>query len=279
MRYFKETYKYFFDKGPYLILLSIVPSLLLPFLISPSGALYYLLSYDVLDDETFGEMFLQMQSIPYSYYWLGVIGFVLFVFVFALLFGIVDRHMRIGEFIVSFRRAKTRLNYNLLTSLKFSLFTGLIYEITNIVTTALFYLWWVVFGEGVTWLVFSLISMLLASLVMLMIMSAVILWAPFMLHTGLSTAEAFKMGWRQMGGKTFSAAFTLFVAVVPFQLAMALTGIFDCGMIVRMILDGLSYAVVLPLYVVLMYVLFYSVTGTERMDLQKTDIWSKKLPK
>lgn len=36
------------------------------------------------------------------------------------------------------------------------------------------------------------------------------------------------------------------------------------------------YSVVLSFYVVLMYTVFYDVTGTERMDLQKIDIWSKK---
>ena len=32
----------------------------------------------------------------------------------------------------------------------------------------------------------------------------------------------------------------------------------------------------LTVYVVLMYTVFYDVTGTERMDLRKIDLWSKR---
>ena len=41
-------------------------------------------------------------------------------------------------------------------------------------------------------------------------------------------------------------------------------------------LDGVAIAVALPYYITVMYVQFYDVTGTERMDLNKTDIWSRK---
>lgn len=260
-------------------MLSVIPSLMLPFLISPSNALYYLLKYKTVSGASFGDMFVEMHALPYEYFWIGIIGAFLFIFVLAILFGTVDRHMRIGEFTVSFRRAKTRLNYNLLTSIKFVAVVAVAFELTNLASISLYYLWAVAFGPGVTWLIFSLLSVILTSFILLMVMSTIILWPPFMLHTGLNSIEAFKMGWQQMSGKVMPAAFTLFITMLPFQFVMLLTGIFDCGVVVQTILDGLCYAVLLPVYVVLMYEIFYDVTGTERMDLQKVDIWSKKLPK
>ena len=38
-----------------------------------------------------------------------------------------------------------------------------------------------------------------------------------------------------------------------------------------------AVAVGIPYYVTLMYVQFYDVTGAERMDLNKTDLWSKRV--
>ena len=60
---------------------------------------------------------------------------------------------------------------------------------------------------------------------------------------------------------------------------MIITGSLNCGVIVRTVLDGVFYAILIPFYITLMYNVFYDVTGTERMDLQKIDIWSKKVPK
>lgn len=84
------------------------------------------------------------------------------------------------------------------------------------------------------------------------------------------------MGWSNMSGKVFRTAFTIAVAVVPIQLVMIIVGAVTDNTVARVILDGLSFAIVLPYYVILMYNLFYDATGTERMDLQKIDLWSRK---
>lgn len=277
MKYFKSTMRYFGDKGPYLVLINIVPALLLPFLLSPSSTLYYLTMFDKIDPESFAALYLQMRALPYDFFYLGVIGLILAVFSVSITFGVIDRHMRVGEFTISFRRAKTRINYNILTAIKFIALTAVFFELLNLFTTALYFLWATVFGAGVTWLVFSTMSFLLVSMVLLLFMSIIILWPPFMLHTGLKAADAFKMAWRQITGKVMSVALTLAAVVLPIQLIMLITGIFDCGIIVRTVLDGISYALIVPIYIMLMYNIFYDVTGTERMDLERMDIWSKKI--
>lgn len=279
MKYFKDTYKYFFDKGPYLVLLAIVPSLLLPFLLSPSDALYALINYQDLTVGSFPDFYVQMHDLPFPFFWVGIIGSVLFIFVVAVMFGMIDRHMRVGEFSLSFNRAKTRLNYNIITSLKVVGAAVIVFGIVSVLTTTLYYLWLVAFGPGEIWLVFSLITFLLMSALLLYVMCIFLLWAPIMLHTGLNTRDALRMGMRQMSGKTGYAMLTTLVAILPFQLIMLITGILNCGVIVSVLLDGIAYAILTSIYVILMYNIFYDVTGTERMDLQSIDIWSKKMPK
>lgn len=277
MKCLKATLAYFFDKGAQMVLLAVVPSLLTALLFSPSAGLYMLLEFETVNTEGFAALYEQMHFLPYDFFWVGIIGLVLCFFVLALLFGIVDRHMRIGEFTISFSRAKTRINYNILTAAKFGLTVGVIFELCDLLLTLLYYVWAQVFGAGAAWLVFALISLLAVGVLLLFIACAILLWPPFMLHTGLRTRDAFRMGWRQMSGRVSSSALTLLVAVLPFVAVMLIVGGITDSTVARVILDGLSIAVGIPYYVTLMYVQFYDVTGTERMDLQKTDIWSKKI--
>ena len=184
--------------------------------------------------------------------------------------------MRIGEFTLSFRRAKTRINYNILTALRFGLAAGVAFELADVLLTLLYYAWARLFGSGEAWLVLSLFSLIAVTAVFLFVMSGLLLWPPFMLHTGMRSGEAFRLGWRQMSGRLPSSAFTLFLGLLPFAVAMAVVSALTSDPVVRVVLDGVAIAVALPYYITVMYVQFYDVTGTERMDLNKTDIWSRK---
>ena len=266
MKCLKATLSYFFDKGAQMVLLSVVPSLLAALLFSPSAGLYMLASYEDIRADSFASLYKQMHFLSYDFYWVGIIGLALCIFVIALLFGIVDRHMRIGEFTLSFRRAKTRINYNILTALRFGLAAGVAFE-----------LWARLFGSGEAWLVLSLFSLIAVTAVFLFVMSGLLLWPPFMLHTGMRSGEAFRLGWRQMSGRLPSSVVTLLVVLLPFAAAMAVVSALTSGTVVRVVLDGVAMAVALPYYITVMYVQFYDVTGTERMDLNKTDIWSRKV--
>ena len=80
-----------------------------------------------------------------------------------------------------------------------------------------------------------------------------------------------------MSGRLPSSVLTLLVCIVPFVVVMSVIGAVTSSTVARVVMDGVAMAVCVPYYITLMYVQFYDVTGTERMDLQKTDIWSKKV--
>lgn len=278
MNCFKATWKYFIDKGAYLLLLSIAPSLFIPFLLSPSSTLYYLFDYKTISPQSFGQMYLEMRALPFSYWYLGIIGLVLLVFSIAITLGVIDRHMRLGEFTVSPSRIKNRLNYNILTALRFGITAFVAMEFSNLLTCVLYYLWWVVFADRVTWLVFSILTVLLNQFVMLCVMSWLILWSPYCLHTGLGAKDALNRAVRSMSGRVTKTAVTLFSCIAPIEAVMIITAALNTGVVAQFLLDVLAYAIVVPFYITLMYNVFYDVTGTERMDLvqKKKDIWSKK---
>lgn len=274
---FKSTWRYFVSNGMYLVLINLVPTLLLAFLLSPTSTLYYLFHMKSLDVSSIGNLFGMIWHLPYEFWYLGLIGLITLVFTGAVTFGVIDRHMRVGEFTVSPRYIKTRLNYNLLTAIKFVVVAVASLEFFNIVTTVLYFLWANVFSNQTTALVFSVITLCLMELGMICTMSLFILWPPYMLHTGLKSGSAFKMAWSNMSGKTFQTMVTIITAVAPLQLIMVITAACDLGVVCRTILDAISYSIIVPFYFTLMYNIFYEVTGTERMDLlnKKKDIWSK----
>lgn len=275
---FKSTWRYFFDKGVYLILLNIAPTLLLAFLLSPSSTMYYLFDMNKMDATNLGSLFESMWNMPYSFWYIGIIGLVLLVITGSITFGVIDRDMRVGEFTVSPRYTKTRLNYNLLTGVKFVVVAVLSLEFYNVVTTVLYYLWANLFSSATTTMVFSVITLCVMELGMITTMSMFILWPPYMLHTGLKSFNAFKTAWSSMSGKTFQTIISIITVVLPIQIIMAVTAALDLGVICRTVLDGVSYAIVVPFYFILMYNIFYDVTGTERMDIvaKQKNIWAKK---
>ncbi|HAT84120.1 MAG TPA: hypothetical protein DCS37_04405 [Clostridiales bacterium] len=274
---FKQAWKYFFDKGAYLMLMSVAPALLLPFLLSPSSTLYYLFDYTTINPSNFADMYVAMRELPFSYWYLGLIGLALLVFFVAIMYGVIDTHMRIGVFTIAPNRVKTRLNFNLLTSLLFCLLAFCSFEIFNLLATVLYYLWWVTFKSRVTWLVFSSLTLVIMQLSMILIMSIVILWPPYCLHTGLPKKAALRQAVRSMSGRIANTFFTLLLCILPVEICMIVTGALKCGVIAEVLLDAIAYLYVVPFYITLMYNLFYEVTGTERMDLEKKkkDIWSK----
>lgn len=172
---FKAAWKYFFDKGAYLLLMNVLPSLLIPFVLSPTSALNYLFSYKTIAPENFLDMLVKVYELPFEYWYIGIIGLVLFVFDIAIMLGVIDRHMRIGEFTVSPSRVKVRLNYNLLTALRFILLAFVAFEIFNLLSVAIYYLWWVVCKSRVSWLVMSCITHIALQLGMISLMARVIL--------------------------------------------------------------------------------------------------------
>ncbi len=275
---FKSTWRYFADKGIYLILLNLVPTLMLAFLLSPSSTMYYLFNVNNVDATNLGALFGSMWSFPYSFWYIGIVGFVLLVFTGSVSFGVIDRHMRVGEFTVSPRHIKNRLNYNLLTGVKFVFVAVLSLLFYSVVSTVLYYLWANLFSNYATKMVFNVVTLCIMEIGMITTMSMFILWPPYMLHTGLKSFSAFKRAWSSMSGKTFQAIVAIITVVLPLQIIMAVTAAFNAGVICRTILDGLSYAIVVPFYFTLMYNIFYDVTGTERMDLvqKQKNIWAKK---
>ncbi|MDD4839961.1 MAG: hypothetical protein PHE93_04755 [Clostridia bacterium] len=274
-KHLKPMMKYLKSKGLPLFLLAIIPSILTSFIVSPSSMLYFLCDYFKIESFDFTSIYLKLVNFDSEFYYIGIIGVVLYVLVVAIMFGTVDRHMRVGEFTINFHRAKARLNYNLLTALKMTCVIVIVFELYNLLNVGFALLWVGTFVSKPTAFVFSVTIFVITSFALLVTYSSMLLWPPFMLHTGLTSVGAFKMGIRQNVGNIIRVGGVMLVPIIPIFVLMLLNGILGWGNLVRILLDGICLAILAVTYIVLMYTVFYDVTGTERLDLQNKNIWSR----
>jgi hypothetical protein len=275
-RYLRPIFKYLKSKGLTLFLLALGPSFLAAFLISPSSLLYFLCDYFELENYRFTNVFTRMFNFNSEFYYVGIIGLVLFIFVIAILFGIIDRHMRIGDFTLNPSKVKKRINYNFLTALKLVLVGGVVFELYNLLNAFFAVMWAGTFDSLIASFVFSLVTFAILTFLLLLLFTSMILWCPFMLHTGMGTGEALHTAFRQNSRNVKRLAGIMTLALLPLMLIMLLSALLGWGMWVRIVLDGTCLAVLTVVYLVAMYTVFYDVTGVERLDLQIVDIWSKK---
>ncbi len=278
MSYFKSTWKYYFSKGMIFALILAIPAVFMPCLVSPSSLFRALCSFKLQNPDGYTDMFLSM-FFDYRYIWIGAIGLLLAFFATSLVFGAIDRHMRTGQFTLSIRRANVRLNFNIITAARFVLvmaITFLIYLFLNL----LFFMLWATISKGYpTFYVLCGISFILLSLLYALLLAIIILWPPFMLHTGLTSGHAFRMSFAQINGHIMKIAFNILFLALPCYVIMLLSAIFGWNVYVGFAFDIISILFMYHYYIMLMYTIFYDVTGLERMDQQaskKTNIWKIK---
>lgn len=278
MSHFKSSWKYIFSKGMIFALILLIPAVFLPFIVSPSSLFESLLSFKLQNPDGYTDMFLSM-FFDYKSIWIGIIGLLIEIFSTAIVFGAIDRHMRTGQLNLSFRRANVRLNFNIITAVRFVLVMTITFLIYLFLNLLFFMLWATISKSYATFYLLCGISLVLLSLLYAILLAIIILWPPFMLHTGLTSGNAFRMSFAQINGHIMKIAFNIILLALPFYIVMLLNAIFGWSVYVGYAFDVLLILLIYHFYIILMYTIFYDVTGLERMDQQgtkKTNIWKIK---
>ena len=196
MKYFRMTLQYSNKYIWYLLLLAVCPSVLTAFVFSPYGTIDYFCNFRAFYGADFRTIYLVASGINPKLYYLGIVGLIVIPVCFSILFGAVERHMRVGEFNLGFDRILTRLNFNFLTALKFSMMLFVVYEIFKFLQVVMFYL--LTHSLQIEWaFALSLIWYVALYAAELFLLAATILWVPTMLQTGLSSTKALGLAIRQ----------------------------------------------------------------------------------
>jgi len=279
MEHLKSTLRYFKSKSALLFLIAAIPCAMAPFLVSPSSLIYIICQWQPEDYSDYAQLFSRMIGVNPHLFWIGIIGVVLIVFSYVIIFGAIDRHMRTGE--LNLTRFKTRFNYNFLTALRYSLALFFILESFNVVNLGFCILWARICKSIAFFYVLCALSFIILSALLILVFSLILLWAPCMLHMGLSSWSAFKMGVRQSRGHILKTGVALSVSIFPFFALMILNALVVTNAGFAYLVDVITFMFITVFYSGLMYTVYYKVMGLERMDLQKEDknIWSRKFMK
>lgn len=276
MKYLKMTMSYANNKVWYLLLLALVPSILVSFLMTPYGALNYFCNFSHFYTSSFGEMYLAVTGISVRFFWLGIIGIIVVPFFFSVLFGAVERHMRTGDFNLGFNRIRTRLNYNYVSALIFTMTLFIAFELFKFLQVIMFYMLCRTMITG--WaLGLSIVWYVILYFVEIFLLSAAILWVPTMLQTGLNSTKALGLSVRQGVRYSLGTIFILLIPTLPMLAFMVVNAIL--GLKIEIVLNTIMLTMASVFYVVLMYTMFFDINGIEREDLKKVDIWKKSAHK
>lgn len=272
MKYLKMSLNYSNSKFWYLLMISIIPAVLIAFVASPYATINFLCDYYNQDVSSFGTIYKTILDINTRIAWLGIVGVFVIPFSISILMGAIDRHMRMGEFSLGFDRILSRVNFNFMTSLKFSIVALIIYELNLFFQAIFFYAMASLFVPKVA-LILNIVWYVIMFIIMLFAFSLIILWVPTMLHTGLNSIPAFSLSVRQISKYLPSIALILSLPILPMILFMVLDSLLNLK--IGILLDSVVLATMFVYYAILMYTIFYDINGIEREDLKAVDIWKK----
>lgn len=270
LKYLRMTLSYTNGRNWYLLLVSLIPSVLIAFMITPTGALDFLFRFGDFYDASFGELLLEVSGINRNFYWLGFIGIIVVPFFASVLIGAVERHMRVGEFSLGFSRVRSRLNFNFATSLKFFFSVMTIFFVLKFLQGIMFYMFCRTMGR--VWALVMSVSLYVAFFFLGLYISALmVLWVPTMLQTGLGSVKSLGLAVRQGSRYSLMSMGILLVPVLPMMIFMIVNSALELN--ISIIINAAMLTVCTVYYIVLMYTLFFDINGIEREDLKKINIW------
>lgn len=271
MYYLKKAFAYANTKFLWLILLSALPAIGLTCWFSPSRIIWFICNYSQADTSSFQAIYRQLVWMDYKYSWLIIIAFAVVAVCVSMIVGLVDNHMRTGQFSFGAELFKSRINYNIISVFKFLIACFCVFELYLVFAVTLIYLFSKL-SYGVA-LAFIIICVLVLCAAMASSFALLLVWLPNMLHTGLSSSSAMELGVRQIAKKFIDVAVAIVLPAVPMFILMVVNGLVILK--IGFLLDCILYLIMVGYFIVLSETVFFEINGIERADLEKVDIWKK----
>lgn len=272
IRYLKLITQYAFKKKTALVLFltAIVPSMIAGVFLTPFSEVSVFSNPDKFRNMNFMEIYWRASGYGTGNWFLPLLSLVLFTMMVTLLVATVDRHMRIGD--LRFRNPLRRLNENIWVVIPVFVAFLLIKEVFDIALSLMIYL---CLGLDATLFTPILaLCYLIAYFGFSVVIALLVNWVPHSFDTGLSAPKSLASSVKLCGTHHMSIALAIFIGIVIISTMMSFA--IMAGELVRILLSALSYYSLSIYFVVMMYVVYYDITGIEREDINVVDIWNKK---
>ena len=190
---------------------------------------------------------------------------------FAYVIGVIDRHMKIGEFRLDAPMRK--INENLSFMLLFLVVFVLIEEIVNVLVALASATMLNVASPEIAYLVTILAFVVFQTLALtFFVMGA--LWVPETVITGMSTKEALSTAIDMTKGHMGKMFVGAVMGILP-AFAVSMLGVF-AGPVMRTVLNALSAGVLVAFVPAFVFTAYYEISDLEREDLNPAkNVWNK----
>lgn len=271
MHYAAKTVEYIFKNFWRILLLAIIPAVSLGLFTRPAAIFDYYTNVDYYGAKhDFWEVFVKISFFE-CVWWKILIGFVALAIITAVSLGIILRHFKVGQF--SFGKALTYLNDNII--MVTSVFVVALFAITLaqfLISGIIMFV--AVFATSFTqYVVFSVIGIIIVYFLMLILFSIGMMWSAELLETGASFFTGFGLAMRKIRGRVFS----LFVgSIIPVSVLFAEACLFAyLNVSFAFVINIVVYLFIYMYYVSFIMVAYYDISGIEREDLKKVNIWKR----
>lgn len=254
-----------------MLLLAIIPAVLLGLFTRPAALYDYYSNIDYYGStHDFWEVFVNISFFE-CVWWKILIKFVALAVVTAISLGIIQRHFKVGQF--SFSKMFTFLNDNIIMVTAVFVVALFVITLAQFLISGVVMLTAVVATSFTQYVIFSSIGITLVYFLVLVLFSMGMTWTAEMLETGASFFSGFGLAMHRVRGHVFSLFVGIFIPV-PVLLAEAYLFAY-LNVSFAFVINMVMYLFIYMYYVAFAMVSYYDISGIEREDLKKVNIWKR----
>lgn len=267
MRYIAGTFRYIFKNFIFLFAFVLLPSYFLTASGDPAD-IRALIDAFVSGGERaeFREVFAFFSPLNDRGWALALVCFATVIVCFPMLFGFIEKHMRLG--LRTWKGIAGRFNFNFLTTLVVFVVCIVLYEIWALLTAGLIYAETLLL-QGLAASIAALVTGLGMVALLCYVISTFLLWLPCLQITGYNFMDALVYSNSLASQKKSKMFMALWLpCLVSYAARGLLVGFINNGAVVFTITE-LVYLFLILYICVLMFVVYFDAAGEERMDLKK----------
>lgn len=269
MKFFKLTVSYL-TKRKVFLLFSVIAGALLGVVRSGGGFFNFLANFFEHGKLSFYDVYRQISPVIAS--WWGTALFVILLSMFfAYVVGVIDRHMKIGQFNLGspFRR----VNENLIFVLTFIVTLLIVEEVVNVAVSLMSSMLLNVAHPTVAYLL-TIASYVVFQSIAIIVLSMSALWIPETLHSGLSVRKAYGSSIELAKGNIGRMFVGILAVLLPCFLVSILGAFLPPSL--QTVVNVIVLSAIVAYLPTFMFVCYYEIADLEREDLNPTkNLWKR----
>ena len=264
MSFNKNTLRYLYNNGWKFLPITLIAGIALAFSGNLSGAVHFFFDME-LNASSVWNIYAHFSLLTSRSWLVGILTAIILLFEISLLYGILDRHLRVGTF--SYKKPLVSLNDTVMTTVPIVFASMILLELCAFLTSA------VILLVAKTALIMTLpISIAVTILIFTLMIFAIvefILIIPAMQIVGYPFKDAFIFSTKLLSGKVKKIVFDFTLLIISSVLISWLFSLLFDGLILTLCVDTILYTFMLMYIPIYSMLVFYELTNEQRRDINQ----------